>query len=91
MNETGVILGNLGSLKVLVGKSELRNYRGAVSQHTLITAVECVSATGRCLDPLMIWPATMSQNNWTAHETPGWHFACTNSGYTDDAVNLYWV
>lgn len=91
MDETGVILGNLGSLKVLVGKEELRNYRGASSERTLITAVECVSAAGKSLNPLVIWPAATLRNNWTAHETPGWHFACTDSGYTNNAVNLYWV
>jgi hypothetical protein len=32
MDETGVLLGKLGSLKVLVGKNELRNYRGASSK-----------------------------------------------------------
>lgn len=91
MDETGVILGNLGSLKVLVGKEELRNYRGASSQRTLITAVECISAAGRCLNPLVIWPANTLRNNWTTHETPGWHFACTDSGYTNNNVNLYWM
>jgi len=30
MDEKSVILGNLGSLKVLVGKNNLRNYRGAI-------------------------------------------------------------
>lgn len=52
MDETGVLLGKLGSLKVLVGQKELRNYRGASSQRTLITAVECISADGRCLNLL---------------------------------------
>lgn len=91
MDETGVILGNLGSLKVLVGKDELRNYRGASSQRKLITAVECISAAGRCLNPLVIWPANTLRDNWTTHETPGWHFACTDSGYTNNTVNLYWI
>lgn len=91
MDETGVLLGKLGSLKVLVGQKELRNYRGASSQRTLITAVECISADGRCLDPLVIWPAVTHRSNWTVHPTHGWHFACTESGYTNNAINLYWI
>jgi len=91
MDETGVLLGKLGSLKVLVNKSELRNYRGAGSQRTLITVIECISAGGKCLDPLVIWPAATHRSNWTAHPTPGWHFACTDTGYTNKAINLYWI
>lgn len=91
MDETGVLLGKLGSVKVLVGKNELRNYRGAGSQRTLITAIECISASGRCLDPLVIWPATTHRSNWTSHPTPGWHFACTQTGYTNNTISLYWM
>ena len=38
MDETGVLLSSLKSLKVLVSKEELRNYRGAGVQRILITA-----------------------------------------------------
>jgi hypothetical protein len=58
IDETGVLLSVLNSLKVLVGKTELRNYRGVRVKRTLITAIECVSANGRYLHPLIVWPAT---------------------------------
>lgn len=91
MDETGILLSVLGSLKVLVGRDDLRNYRGAGSQRTLITAIECISANGRCLDPLIIWPAATHRSTWTTHPTPGWHFACSDSGYTNTQISLYWV
>lgn len=91
MDETGVLLGKLGSLKVLVGSNELRNYRGASSKRTLITAIECISAAGDCLDPLVIWPSATHRSHWTTHPTPGWHFTCTKKGYTNDEINLYWI
>ena len=91
MDETGVMLSVLKSMKVLVGREELRNYRGAGVQRTLITAIECISADGRYLDPLVIWPAATHRSNWTAHPTPGWHFACSKSGYTDSVISLYWL
>jgi hypothetical protein len=62
IDETGVLLSVLNSLKVLVGKNELRDYRGAGVKHTLITAIECVSTDGRCLHPLIIWPAATHQS-----------------------------
>ena len=54
MDETGVLLSVLNSLKVLVGKTELRNYRGVGVKRTLITAIKCVSTDGRYLHPLII-------------------------------------
>ena len=58
IDKTGVLLSVLNSLKVLVSKNELRNYRGVGVKRTLITAIECVSIDGRYLHPLIIWPAT---------------------------------
>ena len=40
MDETDIMLSMLGSVKVLVGKDDLRNYRGAGGKGTMITAVE---------------------------------------------------
>ena len=91
MDETGVLLSVLGSLKVLVSRDELRSTRPSCVQRTLITAIECISADGRYLDPLIIWPAVTHRSTWTAHPTPGWHFACSKSGYTDSAISLYWI
>jgi hypothetical protein len=54
MDETGVMLSMLGSVKVLVGKDGQRNYRGASVRRTIVTAIKCVSADGRALLPLII-------------------------------------
>ena len=54
MDETGVMLSMLGSVKVLVGKDDLRDYRGAGAERTMVTAIECVNADGRSLLPLII-------------------------------------
>ena len=91
MDETGVLLSSLNSLKVFVGRDELRNYRGVHIQRELITAVECNSADGRYLDPLIIWPAATHQSTWTVYPTPGWHFGLSETGYTNAALSLYWI
>jgi hypothetical protein len=43
----GVLLSILNSLKVLVGKHELKIYRGAGVKRTLFTAIECIPGDGR--------------------------------------------
>jgi hypothetical protein len=58
MDEIGVLLSVLNSLKVLISKSELKNYRGIDVKHTLITVIKCISVDSWCLYPLIIWPTT---------------------------------
>lgn len=91
MDETGVLLSVLNSLKVLVSKDDLRKHRGTTVKRTLVTAIECISADGRFLHPLIIWPAATHRSSWTTHATPGWHFACSKTGYTNTEISLHWV
>ena len=91
MDETGVLLSVMGSLRVLVSSKELRKYRGTAVKRTNITAVECISADGRCLDPIIIWPAVTHRSNWTTHLPKAWHFACQKKGYTDTEISLHWI
>ena len=91
MDETGVILSMLGSVKVLLDKDDPRDYRGAVVKRTTVTAIECISGNGRFLSPMVIWPATTHRSNWTTFPTPGWHYAISDSGYTDSKISLEWL
>ena len=90
MDETGVMLSKLNSVKVLVSKDNQHSCRGARVKRTSITAIECVSAAGKLLDPMIIWPASTHRTNWTTHPTQGWHYAYSDSGYTDSYLSLQW-
>ena len=57
MDETGAMLSKLNSVKVLSSRDNRRGYRGARVKRTTLTAVECVSADGKFLDPMTIWSA----------------------------------
>lgn len=91
MDETGVILCMLGSINVLISRDDPRDYRGAGVKRTMVTAIECISADGRSLLPMIIWPATTHRSNWTTFPTPGWHYACSESGYTNSKISLEWL
>jgi hypothetical protein len=91
MDETGVMLPMLTSVKVLVSKDDQRRYRGARVKRITVTAIEYVSADGRCLNPMIIWPASTHRANWTTHPTPGWYYACSESGYTNSKISLEWL
>jgi DDE superfamily endonuclease len=81
----------LGNVKVLVSRYDLRGHRGAHVERTVVTAVECVSMDGRSLKPIIIWPASTHRSTWTTFLTPGWHYAYSESGYTDSMLNLEWM
>jgi hypothetical protein len=70
IDETSVMLSILGSVKVLVGRDDIRGYRGASIKRKMVTAIEYISADDRSLHPLVIWPASTHQSNWTTHPTP---------------------
>ncbi|KAF2650904.1 DDE-domain-containing protein [Lophiostoma macrostomum CBS 122681] len=91
MDETGIMLSMLSSVKVLVGRDDLRDYRGAGVKRTMVTAIECVSASGECLNPMIIWPASTHRSNWTTYPTPGWVYAHSESGYNDSYLSLEWM
>ncbi|KAK7192829.1 transposase [Paraphaeosphaeria sporulosa] len=91
MDETGVMLSMLGSVKVLVGKDDLRKHRGAGVKRTMVTAIECISGDGRSLLPLIIWPASTHRSHWTTYPTPGWHYAHSENGYNDSKISLEWL
>jgi len=91
MDETGVMPSMLGSVKALAGRKDLRDYRGARVKRTVVTAIECISADGRYLDPMVIWPGATHRSNWTTYPTPGWHYACSESGYTDSQISFEWL
>jgi hypothetical protein len=52
IDETSVILSMLSTVKVLVSKDNMRDYRGARVKRTIITAIECISGDSRYLDPM---------------------------------------
>jgi len=46
------MLSMLDSIKLLVGKDDIRGYRGARVKRTLVSAIECISADGKALDSM---------------------------------------
>jgi peroxiredoxin len=63
IDETRVMLLMLSSVKVLVCKDDTQTYRGARVKRTTITTIKCISADGRYLNPMIIWPATTYRSN----------------------------
>ena len=60
------------------------------NKRQLVTTIECISAAGKYLSPLVIWPAATQRSDWTTHSTPGWHYDCSRKGYSNTTIILDW-
>jgi hypothetical protein len=49
INKTGVMLYIFGSVKILVNKDDLRDYKDAAVKHTIVTTIECINTNSRSL------------------------------------------
>jgi hypothetical protein len=54
IDETGVVLSMLGLVEVLVGKDDMRDYRGARIKRTMVTTIECIGGDGRFPNPMIV-------------------------------------
>jgi hypothetical protein len=54
INETGVMLFILGSIKVLVSKYNKRDYKGARVKRITVTIIEYISSNNKYLNPIII-------------------------------------
>jgi hypothetical protein len=44
----------LSSIKVLISKHNMRDYRGARVKRTIITTIECINSNSKYLNPIII-------------------------------------
>lgn len=57
-----------------------------------ITAIECISAAGVAVPPLIIFKAKHTNTAWIPQNTPlDWRFSTSNSGWTSDSHAYEWI
>lgn len=94
MDEAGIIEG-IGDNGLVVGSVHKRfiqkKYPGSKAWTSFI---ECISATGRSLHPLVIFKGKSVQQQWfktTLKEFKGWEFTSTENGWITDDTALEWL
>ncbi len=101
MDETGHGIGTTQSTRCLVirdaesGKGKGKKAtKGTLGRQEWVTTVECVSAAGKSLPPLVIFKATGSFNTrWLPEqlEVQGWSGTTSNTGWTNDTLAYDWL
>lgn len=97
MDETGIMEGQ-GLNGLCVGKAETKT---ALAKHPesriWTTILECVSATGRLFDPLVIFKGKELQQQWFPDNKDSlamlgnWKFTTSENGWTSNDIALEWL
>lgn len=94
MDESGIIEG-LGENGLVVGSSERRSIQKKQPGSKAWTSfIECISAAGFALTPLVIFKGKTVQQQWFPEDLSifeGWQFTATENGWTTDATAVEWL
>jgi 4-hydroxybenzoate polyprenyltransferase len=94
MDEAGIMEGQ-GENGLVVGSAEKRFIQKKQPGSRAWTSfIECISATGRALRPLVMFKGKSVQQQWFGvklDDYKGWNFDATDNGWTSDATALEWL
>ncbi|KAF6833664.1 transposase [Colletotrichum plurivorum] len=94
MDETGILEGR-GSNGLVLGSAETRSIRKKQPGSRAWTSlIECISATGRALPPLVIYKGKSVQQQWFPLDLEpyeSWEFTATENGWTSDSTAIQWL
>lgn len=94
MDESSIIEG-YGVNGLVVGCSERRSIQKKQPGSRAWTSfIECISATGRALDPLVIFKGKTVQQQWFPKDLSpfkGWEFTATDNAWTSDFTAVEWL
>ena len=94
MDETGLMEGTSYSGKVLTGREKKTECLSTPACRTWTTIVECINATGQCIDPLVIFKGKSVQKQWFPDDRSGmlgWHFEAQDNGFIDCSIAQGWL
>jgi hypothetical protein len=92
MDESGFAVGESQSSRALVNIREMSSWKVVPGRQQWITAIECISAGGSALPPLLIFKAKHTNTGWIPTSAPrDWRFSTSNSGWTSDSHAYEWL
>jgi len=93
MDETGNSIGAIKGAHVVVDKTLQTKYQAHPGRQEWVTVIECVSADGQSIPPLIIFKGKNVLSSWVPKEVleKDIHFACSLLGYTNNDLGFYWL
>ncbi|OHW95377.1 transposase [Colletotrichum incanum] len=94
MDETGIPEGK-GSNGLVLGRAETKSVRKKQpGSRAWVSIIECISAEGIPLHPLVIYKGKTVQQQWFPLDLSpydGWEFTATENGWTTDETAVTWL
>ena len=94
MDETGIMEGMRAAQKVLMPSSMKKVWVKQQKRNTWTTIIECVSAEGNYLPPVVIWQGKSVQQQWFPDDLiqfDKWKFSASTNGYSNNDIGLKWL
>ena len=91
MDETGFAMGLARNAKVVLTARNAEGKARMPGNRDWVTAVECISAAGRHLDPLRILQNWIPTGPEALEATRGWSLACSAKAFTDKGLAMRWL
>src|SRR5579859_6730334 len=88
----GTSIGTCNSTNVVIDTSLNHTYVAQLGRQEWVTVIECVSATGRRIEPYVIFKGANLVSSWLPKELPpGWMFTTNAKGWTNNYHSLQWL
>ena len=94
MDETGIMEGMRAAQTVIMPSDVKKVYIKKQKRNTWTTIIECVSAEGNYLPPVIIWQGKSVQQQWFPDnliQFNKWNFTASDNGYSDNDISLEWL
>jgi hypothetical protein len=92
IDETGIALGVRDNSQVLASAHKRKAYVRSPENREWVSIVECVSATGQKLRPVVIFKGQSLQTSWfTSESVPDWLYTTSENGWTSNSLGVEWL
>ncbi|KAF5344348.1 hypothetical protein D9758_013264 [Tetrapyrgos nigripes] len=91
MDEKGIQLGVGARIKALVDRDQKSVYSVHSGNRDLITIIEAVNASGKCLYPSFIFEAVKRDLGWGENNPDGASISTSPNGWTDQQLGAMWL
>ena len=92
MDEHGIGLGVCNNSRVLGARGKRKTYIQSPENREWVSILECISASGRFIRPLVIFKGKDVQTSWFADDNiPDWLIATSSKGWTANCIALRWL
>ena len=92
IDETGIALGVCTNQRVIGSSKTAQTYVQTPENREWVSTIECVSANGKKINPVVIFKGKTLQSTWfTPGKTPEYHYTCSEKGWTSNDIGVRWL